>query len=307
MKKFILFYRILTTVFAVAFSICALFSTLSCTQFSFISTEDTITVSLPLWPPKNNTSNESKITTEYPELLHWVLKSANSTKIESKIITKETKNLTFTVTKNQPFVISLLPITENKISYFMPAGYIYPFNANSPEITWEQGFLATQMTKILQSKTETGVSKEHITDFLHSFNWKKAQETIEKKIYDQEDFYNPWLIDTKLFLENLSYGYFKSSYLNITNCYTYDLETLLQEEDFFKTPNGKLNVLSSFIPENQKLANTGKMKFKKNQPQLISDAKQMGVVITGQSSKKVSKEIIFLPIFIEDYELFPYK
>lgn len=271
--------------------------TTSCSQI-FISDEEIITIPLPQWPSANS---ESK----YPELSRWLLKCGSSTFFSSQYLSPQTKMISFTVKKNQPFCATLLPITklsqnENtfEVSYFHSAGYIYPYKNSIQGFTWEQGYLADIMLKIIKSKDETGLTNENINTFLSSFNWKKAQETIENKINekDNEKFYNPWLIETSTLLENLSYGYFKSTYLNNTSCYSINVQTLFPDTNC----SNHFFPLSPFIPENKKLIETNQITIKKNIPTLLSDGKTGGALITIHSIKNISKEIVIMPIYIED-------
>lgn len=131
-----------------------------------------------------------------------------------------------------------------------------------------------------------------MNSFISHFNWKKAQENIEKKISTEDSTYNPWLIDSQRLLENLCYGNFKATYLNITGCADIPLKQLF--------PNEELKIMSPFIPENSKLKSAQQISIKKESPTLLSDGKNLGAIITVSSSKKVSKEIIYLPIYIEE-------
>lgn len=284
-----------------------------CKSFLPDSTEKEITVKLPDWPP------DDSFTSNYPQLSRWKITLANADNTTSFFTTSKT--LSLTVDKNQPFCILAQPLTfldqnlypeKSESDYFKPAGFLYPYmekventqNQTSNQITWEQGFLAYQMIKIISGKIETGVSESHTNSFLSSFNWKKAQETIENKIsasqlQEQTEVskettavFNPWLIDSYKLLDNLCYGNFKSSFLNITGTYTYELNKLF--------PNGELSVLSSFIPENKTLAQNPHILLQKNSDNFLSNAKNKAVIINCYSAKKVSLVFIFMPIFIED-------
>lgn len=263
--------------------------------------EEEIVISLPSWPPENASLSD------YPQLSRWKITVASADQNDCFYVypssydktqdKPQTEPLHFTVKKNQPFCITAKPITlieESKESaYFYAAGYLYPFHVDSngfllEEATWEQGFLADTMCKIIFSKKETGISNERLNKFLKSFNWKKAEESIESKIPEL----NPWLIDSTRLLENLCYGNFKSSYLNVTGTFTYNLSTIF--------PNEEIKYLSPFIPENEILCSNPQIKLKKNVPTLLSDGKTKAAIICCTSAKKMSLEFIYMPIYIED-------
>lgn len=298
--KFILLYWVILIPAQIIFT--------GCNTFFYSSTEKEITVKLPVWPPNDQFSDF------YPELSRWKITIASSEK--TAVFYTDTDNLTFTVEKNQPFCILAQPLTfldqtiypqNSESNYFCPAGFLYPYMENSQnntanQLTWEQGFLASQMIKIISAKNETGISDEHTKSFLSSFNWKKAQETIENKIatsqqtneneQKKEAVYNPWLLDCYKLLDNLCYGNFKSSYLNITGTFTYELKKLFSSEE--------LLVLSPFIPENKTLSQNPQILLKKNCDNFLSNGKNLGAVINCYSAKKVSLVYIYMPIFNED-------
>lgn len=282
--------------------LCGLLFLTGCSQPFFITTEETLELQLPVWPPEDDYKEQ------YPELSKWILKTGNGDSTSISLITATTTSITVTVQRNQPFCATLLPITKTQLlnnqetAYFHPAGFIYPYATNNCKstISWNQGFLADIMLKILSSRNETSLSPEQINLAIGVFNWNKAQETIEKKIQNsiadtdtkQINFYNPWLIDSQQLLEGISYGSFKSTYLNITGCYSYKLEDLFPEEE--------LSPISPFITENCRLKQNSSISLKKDTPTLLSDCKIFGAIITPQSAKKVSKEIVYLPIYITE-------
>jgi len=277
--------------------LCGLLFLTGCQQTLFTN-EETLEIQLPVWPPEDDYKNQ------YPELSRWLLKTGNCSTSSLSYLAPTTTSITLTVEKNQPFCGTLQPITKNysvpdtEAAYFHPAGFIYPFPQTKNKVTsftWSKGFLANTMLTIIKSRNETGITAEHINTFLGTFNWNKAQESIDKKIESSvqaQVFYNPWLIDSATFLENLCYGNFKTTLLTPSGCYTYTLESLFPEKD--------LTPISPFIPENTYLKEKAQISIKKNTPTLLSDGKYFGAIITSSSSKKVSKEYIYLPIYIED-------
>ena len=308
---------------AVLFTIFILLPLCSCRWFSETNLSEVLTVELPVWPPQDEEQ------TSYPFLSRWKIVVADSEGIRDfyfpasgNALGTDDENsapkLVFSVSKNQMFCILAQPVTflegtaypaRSETDYFKPAGYLYPYmhkGQNTQKLTWEQGFLSQLMLTIIQSKTETGVSQQHINEFIASFNWKKAQETIEKKISQSIEsastqstaLYNPWLLDTTRLLENLCFANFKATHLNITGVVTVQVKSLFSANE--------LEFLSSFIPENDVLSKATKQKgdaqllLQKNTVNYLADGKSKAAVITCQSAKKISLVYIYMPIFIDD-------
>lgn len=255
---------------------------------------ETIQITLPQWPPEDSLKHL------YPELKCWKITIGTPEEITVFYTTDSTVYYNFKI--NQPACITAAPITlmenGNSCNYFKPAGFLYPYapvTKSQATADWNQGFLAHTMIKILESKKETGVSEQRMEVFLSTFNWKKAQETIENKIGKTEGgraCYNPWLIDSTRLLENLCYGNFKATYLNLTGCYEFSRDAILQEN--------QLILLSSFVSENQNFNDTGKIYLKKDSVNFLCDGKQFGVIIHCKSAKNISREFVYLPIYSEE-------
>lgn len=255
--------------------------------------QETLQINLPEWPPADT------FTDQYPELIEWKITFASSTEIREYYTCEKSVFVTFN--KNLPASLIVQPVTKltsgNPSNYFMPAGLIYPYadvDAGLTNATWNQGFLAVTMNKIILSKKETGVSDNRLETFLSSFNWKKAQNSIENKINAAEEnkaFYNPWLIDSSKLLENLCYGTFKATLLNLSGGFEVDLSDINKESE--------LCLLSAFVTENQFLNTTKKIYIKKDQEFFIGDGKNFGLIIKGKSAKNLSRDIVYMPIYCE--------
>lgn len=268
----------------------------SCTLQTALSQEEEISVIFPPWPPEDSYQEE------YPQLAFWKITITSIEKSESFISSE--KSMQINLKKNVPCSIIFQPITylsSRKLTeYFFPAGVLYPYepiSENKISATWEQGFLASCMATVINSKKETGITNQHMEEFISSFNWKKAIETIQKKIDEnlsspEKAFFNPWLIDKSRLLENLCYGNFKANFLNPTGIYTFTISNLF--------PNSNTTIISPFIPENLFLPEKNKINLKKNELYSIGDGKSFCLSLICKSAKNVSKEYIPLPIFIED-------
>ena len=252
--------------------------------------EESISITLPAWPPQ--TSPEAV----WPPLSRWYIK-VTSSEGHYTLSTRQEK-VTLPIKKNRPFCLTAYPITllDNacECSYFKPAGYLYPASS-SEKATWEEGFLANTMELLFREGQDESLSPLDIEYMISTFNWKKAQENIEKKIQtDSKYFYNPWLISQGPLLEGIASHSFKASLLNIKGAAPLDASFFaannLSQEAFF----------SSFIPENYYLNQKKQFTLIKNTPILISDGQKKGLFITYKSSKNISLEHIILPIFIGD-------
>ncbi len=134
-----------------------------------------------------------------------------------------------------------------------------------------------------------------------SFNWKKAQEAIDTRLSaNNKLFYNPWLLDKGLLLEGIASGTFKTTYLTLRGSIGLEEDFLLRESGINQAESYEKRFLSAFIPENLYLENKKQFTVIKNAPILIADAKKYGLFIKLKSSKNISLEFIFLPIYIED-------
>ena len=262
-----------------------------------LSREETIRIELPEWPPQDSFSQS------YPELSRWkivITKAATQTCFYS-----DKSFVEVSVEKNEPFSLLAYPITclENntECSYFKPAGFLYPWILpDSPNATWEQGFLADCMAKFFRDAQESCNSPQESAWKIRTFNWKKAQEVIDAKISEtsaDKPFYNPWFINYSALLENLAASEFKQSLLNTTGCYSISTDYIKAATE---TSSQKSPILSSFIPENDFISSTNQITVKKNTPYLISTVKKYGIIVTFKSSKNISLAFIYLPIYIED-------
>ncbi len=265
---------------------------------------------LPSWPPEDSFSEN------YPQLSRWEI-TLTGADFQESFYTKD-KYTSIRIKKNRPFCMLAQPLTllENgkECAYFKPAGFLYPWNPEgSNSASWEQGFLADIMTRFFRDAVENCMQSGDTAWVVSTFNWKKAQERIEKKISESKEttenpeekktsFYNPWLIPAAPILENISASQFKSSLLNMTACHSVSTEFLeskyISESNSVKTQI--LPLLSSFIPENSSLSQSKQLTVRKGEQILISSGKKYGILITFQSSKKLSLAFIFLPIYIED-------
>ena len=281
MRK-ILFYHL---IFILCLGFC------SCSQITEPAAEESISVTLPQWPPSDSFSQE------YPALLRWKIEVTGAEKQYSFYTQKNTVSIQ--TKKNHPFCLTASPVTQldegGECIYFKPAGFFYPA---STEMTasWEKGFLADLMKELFTEGLEASLAPVEVEYLISTFNWKKAQETIEKKINsDSELFYNPWLVQRKPLLEGISSRTFRATYLNNSGCIPLKMDWLT------KAVNSQNQLfLSSYVPENQTLPEKNQFTIVKNTPVLFSDGRKYGFFIIYKTSKNISLEFIYLPIYIED-------
>ncbi len=261
----------------------------SCSLSSAAAAEESICISLPVWPPQDSLKED------YPQLSRWHI-VVSSAKEEVSFYTCES-TVVIQTKKNRPFCLLAQPVTllfdNNECAYFKPAGFLYPAEnklTSAACATWEQGFLANIMKTLFSEGRAEALSPVEIEYLVSIFNWKKAEESIEKKISQSDKlFYNPWLLNPGPLLEGISSQSFKSTLLNATSCTGLEAANLPE-----------ISYLSSFIPENNFFATKNQFTIQKNSPLLLGDGKKMGIFITFKSSKNISLEFIYLPIYIED-------
>lgn len=269
---------------------------------------ETISVVFPDWPPDDPLHNK------YPPLSRWKVTVCSAEQVRT-YYTQEFHS-EINIKKNRPFCITVHPITlmqDNKESdFFKPAGYIYPWNNNEKNLaTWEQGFLADLMIKIIKDGRANSISPADTEFLISTYNWNKAQQIINKKLLESSEmiesnnskkpFYNPWLLDSSEILSGISSKEFKTALLNLKSCYTISQDTIFNNYESDDSKN-KAALFSAFIPENEFIYKSKRLSVKKATPLLFTlcDYNIAGVYIDYISTKNISLEFIFLPIYIED-------
>lgn len=258
-----------------------LFCLCGCKLFTDSPAEESLTITLPVWPP------EDSLSSSYPPLSRWHIIIATGEEEQSFYTTGS--QVSFSSRKNRPFCLLAWPLTlldnGKECSYFMPAGYLY--TQDSREADWKQGFLAYIMKRLFSEGLSQTLSPVEVEYLISTFNWKKAQDAIDNKISQSDKlFYNPWLLSKAKLLEGISSQVFKASLLNLSGSIALEAPAP--------------NLLSSFIPENSFLACKKQFTILKNTPLLIGDGHKYGIFITYKSAKNMSLEFIYLPIYIED-------
>lgn len=260
---------------------------MSCAEQVHFKTEEEITVILPEWPPLES-SNQT-----YPPLYKWIIK------VDGKQVQTDENQFPLRVAKNLPSSITATPITlgpqNSPVTFYKPAGAVYPYVCNNNvELTWQNGYAATIFEQLYTNAEKCGYSPQAARKYAARYNWKKLSETVETKIQKciadrEQPFYNPWLLDTQTVLEGIAYNSFSAAKLNLTssNVFLYQLE------------NG-IELHSSFIPENEFIAENKAVTIKKNGFNFFSLSQTYGIIISGNSAKNVLLEYIYLPIYIED-------
>ena len=270
--------------------------------------EDSLEITLPQWPPSENDD------LPWPALSRWKITIVNAEEERSFYTAKSTTTISVFTERNKPCSILVQPLTllpetsgspRKECSFFKPAGFIYPWKAELSTATWEQGFLANTMQKLFNEGKEQCLPPVDIEYLISTFNWKKAQEVIEKKISESMaaesgiSFYNPWLIEYNTILQNLSVSQFKQSLLNNSGCSTIPLSVLREKKPEILT-RSQNQILSSFVIENQSITKKQLLTVRKNTPELFSVGQNFGIIIEYKSLKNISLEFIYLPIYIED-------
>ena len=291
-------------------------------QNGIFSDDEKIDFMLPSWPQ------------DYPQLSRWQITVLAADWEKEFYLQSGAESFSLEVQRNKPLCLTAAPLTlladaggeggtaspataapaPSESRFFKPAGTVYPCSAAGDfysdtlqcPLTWEEGFTAATMQKIIKSRKQTGISSQNLNAFLMEFNWKKMSEKIRKNIADsiasfenpdsaaKPKFYNPWQIDSSTLLDNLTFAIFEAKYLNTTYIFTVTKEAA-------KIPAGS-QCYSSFIPENQLVEKYGVLTLKKKTPQTYLLDKTYAVTLTATSAKNVSADFTYMPILIEDYE-----
>ena len=265
----------------VIFLLAMLFA--SCTLFDTNADEESISISLPDWPPQS----QLEVPADYPPLFRWKITLAKSDGT-SVFYTSPNNTIEITIQKNCPFSIQAQPITllqnGNECIYFHPAGFVYPSSSQN-KASWEQGFAAFIMEGLYKNCRQNGITQGQAARYVSTFNWQKMISVSQEKS-------NPWLCDSGLIIKNLSEETFRASLLTPSSCYQLSLQKIYEKTG--------LVVLSPYIPENQKIAQNGQITIKKDFPMLLSDVKEFGIFITYLSAKNIHIEYIYIPIYKEE-------
>ena len=255
----------------------------SCTLFDANADEESISISMPEWPPHS----QLEVPADYPSLSRWKITLAKSDGT-SVFYTMPNGTIEITIQKNCPFSIQAQPITllqnGNECIYFHPAGFVYPSSSQN-KASWEQGFAAFIMEGLYKNCRQNGFSQGQAARYVSTFNWQKMISVSQEKS-------NPWLCDAGLIIKNLSEETFRASLLTPSSCYQLSLQKIYEKTG--------LVVLSPYIPENQKIAQNGQITIKKDFPMLLSDVKEFGIFITYLSAKNIHIEYIYIPIYKEE-------
>ena len=265
----------------VIFLLAMLFA--SCTLFDANADEESISISLPDWPPQS----QLEVPADYPPLSRWKITLAKSDGT-SVFYTMPNGTIEITIQKNCPFSIQAQPITllqnGSECIYFHPAGFVYPSSSQN-KTSWEHGFTAFIMEGLYKNCRQNGISQGQAARYVSTFNWQKMISVSQEKS-------NPWLCDSGLIIKNLSEETFRASLLTPSSCYQLSLQKIYEKTG--------LVVLSPYIKKKKKIAQNGQITIKKDFPMLLSDVKEFGIFITYLSAKNIHIEYIYIPIYKEE-------
>jgi len=246
------------------------------------------------------------------ELSCWKIICGNQDNIEEFLLSKNTAKFSKTVTRNTAFFVLAQPVCKNNKNQetiiFKPAGAFYPYLAQGDYndekrlcVCWEGGFSAFTMYKIILNCKENQISDKQTLQVLMQFNWKKLQQTIEKNIISAKEansFYNPWHIGMNNIVEGICSDYFTSSLLDSKNIYFYSLKNPCFNDLNLQNDNNQL--YSNYVPENSFIIENNSILLKKNNSEVFILNNEYSILMEASSSKNISLQINYLPIFISD-------
>ena len=211
------------------------------------------------------------------------------------------------VKKNSPLYVCAFPVTGSARvhqRFFNCAGAVYPWQSTGinakTELSWTGGYAASLAKTLINAAETSGYKGEYVSSYIASFNWLKLNQVLQEKqeeALEEQVFYNPWLLDSQKVLEGIAYESFTATKLKMSGVFALNLD---------------FSVYSAYVPENQlcgpgRESEQGRISLQKNRCLLFAlpSGEQSeglcdyGLMIYGESEKKISLEFISMPIYIE--------
>jgi hypothetical protein len=138
-----------------------------------------------------------------PEATAWLLVHEKNGSPATQVLTKDTKLATLMFDKNRTAPVLLYPLnTEANVSFFKPAGCIYPFSLHA---TWDGGFGAQLLFDMLTNPGDKQSTTER-------FNWTRFQTEVAD-LCAKDNAFNPWEMDTEKLVSSIESGKFSKTKL----------------------------------------------------------------------------------------------
>ena len=283
-KRFVIFNLLLILFTPLFLSSCNLFEQ-----------TESINLLLPAWPP-------TKVSASYPKLSGWLISFIGNNVSESFTLPPETSSFQLDVNKNDFTAILAEPVTfsENsdyEILFFKPAGGIYPALCSDSDLilSWEGGYSAHLVEILYKSCRDNSDSLEKTHSFLSKFNWFRFNEKILEKSCSENDFFNPWMLNTETILQSITSGDFNAGKLNKTPLL---IISSFQSQEFLNVLSNDFlpeNAMSPYIPETEKIQKLKSIPVYNSKENRYAFTNDILLIINVNESKKLSASSVFLP------------
>lgn len=153
-----------------------------------------IVVTLPHYPSET-----------HPPLAGWQILCWQKSGTYSQTLPPSQRDLTLTMEKNIPTAILCYPLTtvnSTQVSFFHPAGCIYPYSQTP---SWQEGFTAELFFQLAQTKS----FEELLTSPLLRFNWPRLTQQTDKRFQqaqERDSIFSPWFLQEELLKESILQG-----------------------------------------------------------------------------------------------------
>ena len=156
--------------------------------------QETVTITLPDYPAES-----------HPPLAGWKILYWNQDGGSTQYLSPGQQQVSITMEKNIPSAILCYPLTTvtgSSVSFFHPAGCVYPYSYRA---SWEEGFTAETFFQLTQSKS---LEEIHSSPLLR-FNWSRLTQQITKKIQQAQKkgtVFSPWFLQQELLKTHIQQG-----------------------------------------------------------------------------------------------------
>ena len=156
--------------------------------------KETVHITLPNYPVES-----------HPPLAGWKIMYWNEDGGDLQFLAPSQQEVSITMEKNIPAAIVCYPLTtmgDNTVSFFHPAGCIYPYSTTA---SWEEGFTAETFLQLAQSKSVHQLKSSPLL----RFNWTRLTQQVTKKFQQAQEkgsVFSPWFLQQELLKTDIQQG-----------------------------------------------------------------------------------------------------
>lgn len=187
--------------------------------------KETIHITLPHYPAET-----------HPPLAGWKIIYWNESGGDVQFLASNQQEVSITMKKNIPAAIVCYPLTtmgETTVSFFHPAGCIYPY---STAASWEEGFTAETFFQLAQSKSLQQLKSSPLL----RFNWSRLTQQVTKKFQQAQEkgsVFSPWFLQQELLKADIQQGNASTRSIKQEALLKVECTELHQEEIITTTPS----------------------------------------------------------------------